>query len=74
MNGYTFRESNSVIFIFCLPSQFRFTFKENNLLLLKNFFPLRADLILEELKRPGKQVRSKNFSPFIKMARKHGGA
>ena len=74
VTGYTFRGSNSVIFIFASLKLL------NRGVLLKKricscrskFFPLRVDPFSEVLFRSGKQRRTHSCCPWIKMAEKHG--
>ena len=49
---YNFRGKN-LLFSFCLPPQWRSTFKEKNLLPQKQIVSLTGDPILEGLRHPG---------------------
>ena len=53
MNGYTFRKSNSAIFI-SLPAQWELLFKQRVCSIQEQFFLLRVGPILEELHGPRK--------------------
>ena len=74
LNGYTFRGSKSVIFIF--------TYYLIRVPLVKRkicshgseFFPLRVDSILGRLRSPGNaKKKSRKLSPFENMVEKDGG-
>ena len=56
VNGYTFRGSNSVIFIFASHMNWGHLIKERICSRWSKFFPLRVDPILERLCPLGKQT------------------
>ena len=58
MNGYTFRGSNSIIFIVVSHTHFCNLIKERICSHRSKFFPLREDPIFERLLPPDKQIES----------------
>ena len=64
-NEYTFRESNSAILISASILKGP-TLEEKNLLLRSKFFPLRIDLVLQELHSQQKQTGSQENCSICK--------
>ena len=73
VTGYTFRESNSVIFIFASLLNRGLLLKIRICSCRSKFFPLRVDLFSEGFFRSGKQRGTHSCFPWIKMAEKPGG-
>ena len=72
VNAYTFRGSDSAIFIFASLFKGWQLLKERIFSYRRRFFPLRVDLLSDRFHDPGKQKGSHNSCFLVKMAKRHG--